>query len=166
MNAQSQNAAFQDEIEVHPTPDDSIVTFTFPQHRVRIEQPKSAWMIALQERFNEIVRLPIGWDGYTGIPVPFTTANFAAQIIERLYSKDVEPPSIVPGSDGSMQIEWHVNGYDIELDVLGQVNVGAYRYNHLTKIEEELELEIDFTRIQEWISSLSVERDFQAQKPA
>lgn len=166
MNVQSQNTAFQDEIEIYPTPDNSITTIAFPQRRVRIGQPASAWMMALKERFNEIGSLPVGWDGYTGKPVSFTTANFAAQIIERLYSKDVPAPSIVPGADGSMQIEWHINGYDVELDVLGPVNVVAYRYDHLTENEDELELESDFTRIEEWISDLAVERNFQAQNPA
>lgn len=159
MNVQLASAAFQDDILAYSSTDNSIATLNVPQRRVRISQTNSPWMNTLEERFNSLVSLPIGWDGYQGRPVSFSCAQFAAQIVESLFNKSVSAPSIVPGSDGSLQIEWHVNGYDIELDVLAPLRVSAFRYDHSTGNEEEVDVEDDFTQIAEWIANLAIERE-------
>ena len=64
----------------------------------------------------------------------------------------------MPGVDGSLQIEWHFNQYDIEIDVLAAFNVIATRYDCLTGETEDLELEADFTKLASWISDLSTDR--------
>jgi hypothetical protein len=115
-------------------------------------------MERLASRFDEVVGLPRGWDGYSAVPVSFGTAQFAAQMIERLCIPDVPAPSIVPGSDGSLQVEWHAGGFDIELDVQGPNEVEAYRLNQGTDATDELEVESDFTQIASWLTELSLAR--------
>ena len=124
-----------------------------------ISNIRSPWIRELEDRFHEITALPIGWDGYRGLPVAFNCAIFAADLLERLCSANVIAPSLVPGSDGTLQIEWHCNNYDIELDVLGPNNVVATRYNHLTGYEEEIELQNDFSPIAAWITYLEHQRE-------
>lgn len=158
MNAVAQSslsrAVFQDEVAATPALASPSST-SFPQHRVNIGTETSSWMRDLESRFNEVVSLPIGWDGYGGVPVSFTTAQFAAQMIERLCVANVPAPSIVPGSDGSLQIEWHSGGFDIELDVQEPLKVEAYRLNQETNDAEELDIESDFRRIAIWISDVA-----------
>ncbi len=151
------STVFQEEVAAIPTSDSQSSTI-FPQHRVRIDNHNSRWMKELAERFDDIVGLSKGWDGYAGEPVSFTTAQFAAQMIERLCIPDVPAPSIVPGSDGSLQVEWHVGGFDIELDVTAPLAVDAYRMNQNTGAEDELEVESDFTQIAQWISEVAYVR--------
>ncbi len=62
----------------------------------------------------------------------------------------------MPGSDGSVQIEWHVNGFDVELDVLAPYEVSAIRRNITTNVVEELELQTDFTALTSWIAGLKI----------
>jgi hypothetical protein len=114
----------------------------------------SPWIAELNERFNELVSLPYGWDGYSGVPVKFDCATFAANLLERLYFDAVPAPQLVPGSDGSVQIEWHLNGYDIELDVYGPYEVSAVRRKVSTNEVQEIELQTDFTDLTVWISGL------------
>jgi hypothetical protein len=102
------------------------------------------------------VSLPKGWDGYSGIPVTFTCAVFAASLLERLYVDGVPVPQLVPGSDGSIQIEWHVNGYDVELDVLAPYEVSAVRRSLATNDVDEVELQTDFTALIGWIAALRI----------
>ncbi len=111
-------------------------------------------MRALEDRFNELTSLTAGWDGYDAGPVSFTCAKFAASILERLCNSDVPAPSLVPGSDGTLQIEWHRNQYDIDIDVLGPNNVVAIRFDHEINEEEVVELKNDFTPIAGWIDEL------------
>lgn len=148
------STVFQDEVTSVPTTDSQTSTI-FPQHRVRVASHDSRWMKELASRFDEIVGLSRGWDGYAGVPVSFSTAQFAAQMIERLCVPDVPTPSIVPGSDGSLQVEWHVGGFHIELDVTAPLEVEAYRMNQLTGEEDELDVESDFTQIAQWVSDVA-----------
>jgi hypothetical protein len=124
--------------------------------RVRVNTPASSWSSALSRRFDELVSLPKGWDCYSGIAVTFTTAKFAADLLERLFVDGVPEPQLVPGSDGSVQIEWHVNGFDVELDVLAPYEVSAIRRNITTNVVEELELQTDFTALTSWIAGLKI----------
>ena len=126
----------------------------FNLHRVIVNGDRSNWNNTLKQRFDELTALPEGWDGYRGRPVSFACAQFAALVLERLCLSRVPAPALVPGSDGTVQIEWHLNGYDVELDVLGANRVVAYRYEIDTAIEEEIELENDFTVVMEWLHDL------------
>jgi hypothetical protein len=127
-------------------------------YRVVVQENRSHWYQALQGRFNELVKLPRGWDGYAGQPVSWDCVSFAAKILERFCKDDLSPPSLVPGGDGTLQIEWHKNNYDVELDVLGPNEVVATRYDRVAGVEEVLELQNDFTQVQDWIDALLVPR--------
>lgn len=121
---------------------------------IPVNNHRSVWIQNLLDRFNDITSLPLGWDGYSGKPVSFTNAVFAANILEATCIPEVSAPSLVPGSDGTLQIEWHEGGYDIEIDVLGPQKVVAYRYVHETGIEEVLEVRNDFAIVSGWVSDL------------
>jgi hypothetical protein len=60
----------------------------------------------------------------------------------------------VPGTDGTLQIEWHRNGFDVEIDVLGPNHVIATRYKIYDDSEETLILENDFTQLVGWMNDL------------
>jgi hypothetical protein len=112
----------------------------------------------LKDRFDALTSLPRGWDGYNGSPVSFTCASFAANLLERIYNAGAPEPSLVPGGDGTLQIEWHKNQFDIEIDVLGAYNVVASRYDHRSGEEEVVELASDFTILAQWVEELTTER--------
>jgi len=145
---------FQDEIPNFNSYGTSISTLAPPESNVRVPENNSDWIISLQDRFDKLTSLPLGWDGYEGRPVSFTTAQFAANLIERLFTRNLRPPQLVPGSDGTLQIEWHQNQLDIEIDILKPYSVIATYYNHVTDNTEEIELQSDFNRLYEWIVEL------------
>lgn len=122
--------------------------------KIGVPYPKSSWIADLRERLNELTSLSMGWDGYQGRPVSFSCAMFAANLIERLFVEDVPPPQLVPGADGTLQMEWHRNGFDIEIDVLAPYEVFAVRRNLRTDEVEELELEAEYSDLGRWIANL------------
>lgn len=136
----------------------NIAAFPFSRRITLNRNSANEWTSALGGKFNKLTALPPGWDGYTGRPVSFTCARFAAHLIERLFDDELPPPSLVPGSDGTLQFEWHMNGYDVEVDVLGEYNVLATRYDCLDGSVEELPLDTDFTALAGWISELKIDR--------
>lgn len=99
-----------------------------------------------------------GWDGYAGLPVSFTCAQFAANLIERLYIGSIPAPQLVPMPNGTMRLEWHMNKFDVEVDVLGPYDVVAYRADLLNDSEDEIEIQTDFTELSGWIADLAAER--------
>jgi hypothetical protein len=122
-----------------------------------ISEWRSGWVMELRDRFDKLTALPVGWDGYAGRPVSFQCANFVANMLERLHQDNVPPPSLVPGSDGSLQVEWHRNNFSVELDVLGVQNVVATRVDRQTDVEETIELQSDFSAIVPWINDLAID---------
>lgn len=59
----------------------------------------------IEYRLNELQALSVGWDSYGGLPL----TDEAAETLRRI--------NIVPSSDGGAQIEMHVGGADIEIEV-------------------------------------------------
>lgn len=127
-------------------------------YRVPVTLFNNRWWPSLEARFNELTSLEKGWDGYKGRPVLFTVATFAANLLERICIEGISEPDLVPGSDGTMQIEWHKNGYDVEIDVLGPNSVVAARYDHQSHHEEVIELENDFSVLLTWMNDLATAR--------
>tara|TARA_R110000850_G_scaffold269752_1_gene402195 strand:- start:73 stop:576 length:504 start_codon:yes stop_codon:yes gene_type:complete len=135
---------------------DYYATQVFTQHRVLVPYEISSWRRSLSERFEDLTKLPIGWDGYNGVPVSFRNACYAAQLIEKIFVDGVSTPSIVPGSDGTLQLEWHELGYDIEVDIRGPLKVFCYRQDIRTGDEDEVEITDDFTILSRWIDDLAM----------
>mgnify|MGYP003382453135 CR=1 FL=1 len=154
--------AFRQEVPNFIPATTSASSFTARQVRVRVHHPRSEWIAALSERFDELTALPKGWDGYGGLPVSFGCAQFAAHLVERLYDPSIPAPNLVPGSDGTVQIEWHRNGYDVEIDVTAPYEVVAYRHDLVSGNDEEVALQTDFTQIADWIGELKRARQVDA----
>jgi hypothetical protein len=123
--------------------------------RLEVLGSTSGWLASLTKRFEDVVSLMPGWDGYQGRPVSFSVAVFAANLLEAIYVETLDAPSIVPGADGSLQIEWHMFGFDIEVDILAPNNVVATRYRHADSTEEVVELKNDFSILADWIDELN-----------
>ncbi|MGP1394803.1 MAG: hypothetical protein ACTS3R_04780 [Inquilinaceae bacterium] len=159
MNTQPDfTTAFQDEIPNYRAVTDGISSLSARRTRVRVAHPRSAWVDELEERFDVLTSLRRGWDGYAGLPVSFTCAQFAANLIERLYIGSIPAPQLVPMPNGTMRLEWHMNKFDVEVDVLGPYDVVAYRADLLNDSEDEIEIQTDFTELSGWIADLAAER--------
>ena len=153
--AEKLGSAFQQERQPSPATSNAISGSAFTAYRVLVHDYQSSWVQELRSRFDRLTALPIGWDGYGGRPVSWQCANFVANMLERLHQDNVPPPSLVPGADGSLQVEWHRNQFDVELDVLGVQNVVATRIDRLSGVEEVVEIQSDFSAIVPWINALS-----------
>jgi hypothetical protein len=116
---------------------------------------RQTWHDAVIKRLNELVALQQGWDGYDGAPVTFENAYFAMEVLNACCRGDDPTPQIVPGTNGDLQIEWHLDKGDIELHILSPNDVHAWHVNENTETDgEELSLATDFTAVVRWIKIL------------
>lgn len=114
------------------------------------------WFAEVDQRLSLLSRLNRGWDGYDGRPVSNQVVAFTRQMLKELYLDGLPMPALVPGSDGSLQVEWHQNGLDIELDVLGPHDVVAFKaVRHDSNRDEELNITNDFSSVAQWVQYLS-----------
>lgn len=116
---------------------------------------QSNWMVQLIAKFIQLTNLPVGWDGYDAAPITFEVAKFSADLVELLCQNDIIAPSVVPGSDGSIQLEWHRRKLDLEIKIVAPNKIVALKFDQLTDVEEELQLDCDFARLEKWISELN-----------
>lgn len=132
----------------------NIYTFQIQNQAIIIQDTLSVWSEVVIARLDDLVKLEVGWDGYRGQPVSFSCACFAVSLLDRVCSARTAAPSIVPGSDGTLQLEWHQNGYDVEVDILAPNKVRAMRYNIETGETEEVDLQNNFAVVRNWIDEL------------
>lgn len=131
--------------------------YEFPSARTRIllTEPVQAWNEKVMSQLSELIQLKPGWDGYQGSPVSFENATFALRIIEAICGNDTQPPQIIPGVSGDLQIEWHTMQGDIELHVKAPNDVRAWHSPFNDGREEELNLTFDFIKVANWLKKIT-----------
>lgn len=123
--------------------------------RLIVQAPPREWRERVEKKLQELVSLPIGWDGYNAQPVSFETASFALRMLESILPSGAPVPQLIPGVAGDIQIEWHTAVGDIELHVRRPNSVHAWRMTASTGEDgEESELTFDFRHILSWIRQL------------
>lgn len=100
-----------------------IQSLGMPRKAVTMSEPEYNWGEAITQKLDELINLEQGWDGYNACPVSFANASFAQALLKEICNADTPPPQIVPGTDGDLQIEWHIQDIDIELHVVQPYNV-------------------------------------------
>lgn len=72
--------------------------------------------IVLRDRAEELKSLPEGWDSYNGERIDPATADRAVELalaVAPLFPS--YQPQLVPSSDGTVQVEWHADGWNVEM---------------------------------------------------
>ncbi len=113
---------------------------------------------SIRDDIFSLTKLPENWDGHDGIPVKSENAIFALKIVKEIIQYNIPKPSVVPGSDGSLQLEWHLNGFDIEIDIVEPTIVIAERIDLVLNREFEISILDDFSILTDWIMDLLVDR--------
>ena len=73
------------------------------------------WLYHVLGSIRELSFLQESWDSYGGRGVAFDAAYNALDLLAHGLAPDAAPPSLVPGSDGSLQLEWHRLAGDLEV---------------------------------------------------
>ena len=127
---------------------------------LELEQESSTLIQNLNAKLIEFTKLAHGWDGYSGIPLPLKNAKVAESVLKKIIVHRIPEPSVVPGGDGAVQIEWHINNFDLEFTVSRFGELRAWRYNVKSEVEseirlDEMEKESFFSTLSSWVSDLS-----------
>lgn len=88
--------------------------------------PAPAWLSGVRRKLQELYDLPVGWDGRRARPATRPAVEGTLRVLFAVMRPDSISPHMVPLPDGGVQIEWHANGHDIEVEVEGNGDTGAW----------------------------------------
>lgn len=120
-----------------------------------LSQPTQMWLSSARHELQALNRLKADWNSYGAVPPSATILQAASDLLAQIASYSIPAPSIVPTSDGSVQLEWHSNDMDIELRFRAPSRFGLYFEDALTGEEDEIELEYDLTPLQRALGTLA-----------
>ena len=128
---------------------------SFEKLRIVLEDQQSQ----IRNRLSELMSLENEWDGLGSVPVSQENADFALYVTSKLFRENVPAPSIFPIGDGTLQIEWHYNGYEVELDVVAPNDINAGRLNLSSGAEEDIKVTDDLAILSSWIDDLVADKN-------
>ena len=109
------------------------VQFRYQDHG----EPEPSWFAPVLHGFANLVTLSDNWDGEGAKRIDSAAINRALAAIEQLLPQDAPAPSVVPVPNSGLQIEWHRNGKDLEVEFNPNGNVEYYYYDEVTQEESE-----------------------------
>lgn len=89
-------------------------------------------------RLAELLFLPPGWDSFEARRTTVEAAQGATELLLEILDSDIPEPAIVPGSDGSLQLEWHLPAGGLEINV--ESSHSGLVFFHAASVEWEREL--------------------------
>jgi hypothetical protein len=100
-------------------------------------------------RVEELIDLPAGWDSYGAGRVRPDAALHAIKVYSLLVREAFPAPHLVPTVSGGVQLEWHLPGMDLEIEVLGRGRLQVFLEDEGTgqAIEESLLSLRDYDRL-------------------
>ena len=119
-------------------------------------QPLHAWVGSILQGFANLLTLEANWDGENGKPIAPALVSSALKFVDRILMVDfrLPPPSVVPISDGGLQIEWHRAGKDFEIEFSPDGSIRYYYYDSSTGGEQEGSVTHDMSTVQQLLEQL------------
>ena len=102
------------------SPGERIAEFPLPWGRLVLSLQGSppGWVQPVLKRIGQLLTLADNWDSYGGRRIDPVCAWSTWQLLLAILRDDSPTPTLVPTTRGGMQIEWHIRGIDLEVDVV------------------------------------------------
>lgn len=75
------------------------------------------WLPPTVEKLAQLLALGANWDSYGARPIDPQLPLAALRLLAGVMRNSSPPPDVVPTSRGTIQLEWHRDGVDLEIDV-------------------------------------------------
>lgn len=107
------------------------------------------------ERVAELVALPGGWNSYDASPVSATALHRTLEFLLEHVTPGVDRPDVVPTVRGGLQLEWHNNGLDVEVEIASDGPVSLFMEDTTTGETTEMKLIGNEQRMRRWLTRAS-----------
>jgi hypothetical protein len=114
-----------------------------------------SWPDSVGDRLAKLLKLPPDWDGHVGRPISRTIVDYACALLPRLVRPGIPPPFIAPLASGGLQLEWHRNGWDLEIEIEGAGRLYVYARELATDQEWEADLTDNLSELQPKLDAIA-----------
>lgn len=94
----------------------------------------------VERELNRLLELPLGWDGRHAARTTYEAVQTTVDVLPAISDEQSIPPQFFPLPDGGIQVEWHVAGAAIEIEIDGAGEAYAVALNADKKILFEQEV--------------------------
>ena len=112
------------------------------------------WLIPTVEKLNELRRLTASNWSAGAKPIDISAINSMLELLTNILPNDAPPPTVVPTWDGGVQVEWHRNGIDLEIEVSADRESEYYFFDHQSNEEIEGEAPGNLDQLSEYAKKL------------
>jgi hypothetical protein len=101
-----------------PGPVRSIAEYPLPDGKLvlSLEGNPPNWVEPSLKALTQLLVLPPNWDSYGGRPVDPANVWAVWELLKNIMTDAFPIPSIVPTSQGGVQVEWHVGNVNLEIE--------------------------------------------------
>jgi hypothetical protein len=75
------------------------------------------WLPQTTKALYAILALDDNWDSYGAKRISPEIASAADELLRDIMLASTPAPQVVPSANGSIQLEWHIGGIDLEIEV-------------------------------------------------
>lgn len=141
LSAESLQTAVVPPVEQHP--------------RLVVRGRVPMWVPPTIHQLNKLLSLPRNWDSYGARRIDLPRVRQAFRLLQYVMHDETPVPSIVPTSNGSLQLEWHIAGIDLEVLLLGDNSCNVVFEDRESGTEWEVLVLSDLSRLVEVVGELS-----------
>jgi len=103
---------------------------------------------------ESLLGLQPNWDSYNACGLKTLAIETALGILERVMGPSTPPPTVVPTVEGGIQLEWHQNNIDLEVEVNPEGQVLMSRQGGFLPEVSEVDVNREFQGLVDAIGSL------------
>lgn len=107
------------------------------------------------QRAIELTMLPRGWNSYDASPVSETALHRTLEFLLEYVTSGVDRPAVVPTARGGLQLEWHDNGVDVEVEMTPEGPVTFFAEDGTTGETDDVNLTGNEDRMRRWLTRAS-----------
>ena len=138
--------------ELHSTLDialtERVEVFAFPRGQESLKvlviygpsiSSLSGWLSCVMDQLGHLLSLEENWDSYGAKRVSFHSAVAMLNLIPSIAAAESPVPTLVPTNVGGIQLEWHENNIDLEIEIgpRGKPQVYVFDASSETEFEGE-----------------------------
>jgi hypothetical protein len=113
------------------------------------------WFGKIVASLDQIGHLPSNWDSYGAKPVRHSSILATVDLLLWIMRDDIPAPAVVPTNRGTVTLEWHTRGVDLEIEVLGRGRSHVVFEDSYSATQWEDDVGSDLKRLTECIERLS-----------
>jgi hypothetical protein len=113
------------------------------------------WLSMTEEAIESLLTLPENWDSYGARAIESRAVRAAIELLRSIVQLDTPQPVVVPTNQGGIQIEWHTQGIDLEIEITAEREVRILYENPQENAEEEFELGSDLKPLTDLTAKVS-----------